>query len=256
MPRSTTCAHKASLLAADERTGAPPFPAMATCRDLGVVTNYPSAQRPPVYTLYYAPGSASMVVHLALLEIGLPYRLELVDVAAGAQRDPAYLKLNPHGVVPTLVMDGEPVAESAALLMALAERHPDARLAPTHGSAERDAWFQWIVYLSNTLAATFRFWFYPNDLGKPEHPPEVRDALRQKIEGAWDRLEAHVAAKGPFMLGRDFSGADLYLTMLMRWSRKMPRPATQWPALKALADRVRGRRSWKRLYELEGLTEW
>ena len=44
--------------------------------------------------------------------------------------------------------------------------------------------------------------------------------------------------------------------MLMRWSRKMPRPATEWPALKALADRVRARPSWKKLYELEGLTEW
>jgi len=209
-----------------------------------------------VYTLYYAPGSASMVVHLALLEIGVPYRLELVDVAAGAQREPGYLKLNPQGVVPTLVIDGEPVTESAALLMVLAERHPDAALAPAAGSAERNAWYQWIVFLSNTLAATYRLWFYPADLGGSEHLPHVRDALRQKIERAWDRLEHQVAAKGPYLLGREFSGADLYLTMLMRWSRKMPRPATQWPALKALADRVRERRSWKKLYELEGLTEW
>jgi glutathione S-transferase len=139
--------------------------------------------------------------------------------------------------------------------MALAERHPDANLAPTPGGAARAAWQQWIVYL-NTLGATYRFWFYPADLGTAEHPPPVGDALRRKIESAWDRLEHHVAAGGPYLLGREFSGADLYLTMLMRWSRKMPRPATQWPALKALADRVRERQSWKRLYELEGLTEW
>lgn len=209
-----------------------------------------------MYTLYYSPASASMVVHLALLEIGVPYRLERVDLHAGGQRQPGYLKLNPEGVVPTLVTDGEPVTESAALLMALAERHPDAHLAPIPGSAERAAWYQWIVYL-NTLAATYRLWFYPADLGASEHPSAVRDALRRKIEGAWDRLEHHVtAAGGPYLMGREFSGADLYLTMLMRWSRKMPRPATQWPALKALADRVRERRSWKKLYELEGLTEW
>ena len=84
----------------------------------------------------------------------------------------------------------------------------------------------------------------------------MRDALRRKIEGAWDRVESHLSAGGPYLVGRECSGADLYLTMLMRWSRKMPRPATEWPALKALADRVRARRSWKRLYELEGLTEW
>jgi glutathione S-transferase len=197
-----------------------------------------------------------MVVHLALLETRVPYRLELVDVHAGGQRDAAYLKLNPQGVVPTLVIDGAPLTESAALLLFLAERHPDARLAPPPGSAGRDIWFRWVVYLSNTLAATFRFWFYPTDLGASEHPPQVRDALRRKIEGAWAHVDSQLAAAGPYLLGRDFSGADLYLTMLMRWSRKMPRPATEWTALKALADRVRARPSWKKLYELEGLTEW
>jgi glutathione S-transferase len=209
-----------------------------------------------MYTLYHSPGSASMVVHLALLEIGAPYRLEPVDLDAGAQRDAGYLRLNPQGKVPTLVIDDDPVSESAALLLILAERHPDARLAPVAGSAARYAWYQWVVYLSNTLASTFRLWFYPQELGADEHPPAVRDALRRKIEGAWDHIEGRLAASGPYLLGREFSGADLYLTMLMRWSRKMPRPATDWPALKALADLVRARASWKRVYELEGLTEW
>jgi glutathione S-transferase len=197
-----------------------------------------------------------MVVHLALLEIGVPYRLELVDIHASQQRDPAYLELNPQGTVPTLVVDGKPLTESAALLVVLAERHPEARLAPAADSAERNLWHQWIVYLSNMLAATFRFWFYPADLGASEHPPQVREALRRKIESAWDRADAQVAACGPYLLGREFSGADLYVTMLMRWSRKMPKPATEWPALNALADRVRARPSWKKLYEVEGLTEW
>ena len=120
-----------------------------------------------MYTLYYSPGSASMVVHLALLEIGVSYRLERVDLKAGAQRDPAYLALNPQGVVPTLIIDGKPVMESAALLLILAERHPEAGLAPPPGSDQRDAFYQWIIYLSNTLAATYRFWFYPPDLGTP-----------------------------------------------------------------------------------------
>jgi glutathione S-transferase len=207
-----------------------------------------------VYTLYYSSGTASMVVHLALLEIGAPYRLELVDVSR--ERDPAYLELNPQGTVPTLVVDGRALTESAALLMMLAERHPEARLAPAAESPERYLWQQWIMHLSNTLAATFRFWFYPADLGAPEHPPQLRDALRRKIEGVWDRIDARLRAHGPYLIGREFSGADLYVTMLMRWSRKMPKPATEWPALKALADRVRARPSWKRLYELEGLTEW
>ena len=206
-----------------------------------------------MYTLYYAPGTASMVVHLALLETGAPHELRLVDLDASAQRDPDYLKLNPRGVVPTLVVDGKPLAESAALLMLLAERHPDSSLAPAPGTPERAAWYQWIVYLSNTLMSAYRFWFYPHEL---DDTPSVRAALQRRIEGAWDLLETHLVAQGPYLLGERFSGADLLLTMLMRWSRNMPRPATEWPALKRLADLVRARPSWQRLYEIEGLREW
>ncbi|HKR75742.1 MAG TPA: glutathione S-transferase family protein [Rhodanobacter sp.] len=209
-----------------------------------------------MYTLYYSPGTASMVVHLALLEIGAPHELKLVDFERDAQHDPAYLKLNPRGVVPTLMIDGRPRCESVALLAMLAERHPEAKLIPPPGTPEREAWQQWVVYLSNTLMSTYRLWFYPAELGATEHPPEIRAALQKKIEGVWDLLDTQLGQHGPYLLGATFSGADLLLTMLMRWSRDMPRPATGWPALKRLADLVRARPSWKKLYELEGLTEW
>ena len=209
-----------------------------------------------MYILYYSPGTASMVVHLALLEIGAPYELQLVDFDQDAQHGAEYLKLNPRGVVPTLVIDGRPRAESAALLQMLAERHPEAKLIPPAGTPEHEAWLQWTVYLSNTLMSSYRFWFYPAELGTPEHTPEIRAALQAKIAAVWDLLDAQLAANGPYLLGGDFSGADLLLTMLMRWSRNMPRPATGWPALERLADLVRARPSWKRLYEIEGLSEW
>ena len=209
-----------------------------------------------MYTLYYSPGTASMVVHMALIETGAPYRLEQVDIEQGAQRDPAYLALNPRGVVPTLVIDGRARHESAALLMILADRHPDAGLAPPPGSVEREAFQQWLVYLSNTLMSTYRFWFYPPELGSDEHLPQVRAALAAKIEGIWDYLDRELAARGPYLLGDTFSAADLLLAMLMRWSRNMPRPASQWPALTRLAELIRGRESWRHVYAVEGLSGW
>ncbi|MEO8384926.1 MAG: glutathione S-transferase family protein [Betaproteobacteria bacterium] len=209
-----------------------------------------------MYTLYYSPGSASMVVHLALLEIGAPHKLELVDLESAQQRSPEYLKLNPQGVVPTLVIDGRVMTESAALLMMLCERHPESQLSPAMGTSEREAWLQWIVYLSNSLAAPYRLWFYPAELGWTEHTAESRKAVQEIIEKVWNRLDAHLATHGPYLLGQQFSGADLLLTMLMRWSRNMPRPATEWPALKELADLIRARESWKKLYAIEGLSEW
>lgn len=207
-----------------------------------------------MYTLHYSPGTASMVVHQALLEIGAPHQLELVDLSRPDRGD--YLRLNPRGQVPTLIIDGKARFESAALLMILAERHPESRLAPAPGSALRADWYQWIAFFTNSLGPAYRFWFYPQDLGSEEHPAGVREALRQRIEAAWSLVDAHLAAHGPYMLGAEFSGVDLLALMYMRWSRNMPRPVTAWPALGALADRLRQRPSWKRLCEIEGLVEW
>lgn len=210
-----------------------------------------------MYTLYYSPGAASMCVHLALLETNAPHELILVDLAAGQQRDPAYLKLNPNGVVPTLLIDGKPFYEAAAALMTIAERHPEARLAPPADSLARAAWNQWILHFANTLQPAFRLWFYPQDIVADAVTQDVvKAAAQRKIEAAWDRLEAHLSANGPYLLGDAPSAADLMLIMLMRWSRNMPKPVTQWPALAAYASLMKSRPSWKRLYQVEGLTEW
>lgn len=209
-----------------------------------------------MYRLYYSPGTASLLIHLALLEIGVTHQLELVDFDAREQRAAEYLKLNPSGQVPTLMIDGIAVSESAAILMSLSDRHPQAALAPPVGTTERDAWYQWIVYLSNNLQATFRFWFYPGDLGRSEHDPATQESLRLRIEKIWTTVNTHLERHGPYLLGEKFSAPDLQLAMLMRWSRNMAHPATEWPALKLLADRVCSRPSWQRMREIEKLNDW
>jgi glutathione S-transferase len=209
-----------------------------------------------MYTLYYSPGSASLAVHLALLELGVTHRLEKLDLAGGAQHAPEYRRLNPRGQVPTLVIDGKAYFESAALLLLLAERHPEARLAPAIGSSQRPAYYQWMAFLTNSMGPMYRLWFMPQDLGPEELPPSVREAIRHKIEEGWSILDAHLGANGPYMLGADVSVVDLLAIMYMRWSRNMPKPATTWPALNRFAALMRGRPSWKKLYAIEELAEW
>lgn len=208
-----------------------------------------------MYTLYYSPGSANLVVHLALLEIGAPHQLERVDISKGENRSAQYLAINPSGIVPTLIVDGQPHTEAAALAMLLAERHPAAGLAPAPGSAGRADYLQWMFYLANTLQPLFRQWFFPTD-HLPAAADTIKEAARIGIEKCWAKLDAHLAAHGPHVLGDTFSLADLYALMLMRWSRNMPRPALDWPHLAALAGLVRARPSWRALYAAEGLTEW
>jgi glutathione S-transferase len=209
-----------------------------------------------MYTLYYSPGAASMAVHLTLLELGVTHGLRKVDLDAKQQKSAEYLKLNPNGVVPTLIVDGNPYYECAALLMLLAERHPDARLAPRPGMESRATYLQWMLHFANTLQPAFRQWFYPAEHGPVQHEAEIKRLASQRVEANWDRLAEHLDAHGPYVLGSEFGLIDHYATMLMRWSRNMPKPATQWPELKRLAELVKARPSWKRLYEVEQLTEW
>ena len=207
-------------------------------------------------TLYYAPGAASLLVHWLLIELDLPHELHLVDTAAKVQKSPDYLALNPNGVVPTLVVDGKPQYEAAALAMLLAERHPQARLAPAFDDPRRADYLQWMFNLCNMVQPLFRQWWYPGEPAGEANADVVRAHCAPRIEAQWQRIDEHLAAHGPCLLGDEPSVADFYLTMLMRWSRNMPKPATEWPRLAALARTMKARPSFKALYEREGLTEW
>ena len=207
-------------------------------------------------TLYYAPGSASMLVHWLLIETGAPHELHLVDTASKAQKAPGYLALNPNGVVPTLVIDGQAHYEAAALAMVLADRQPQASLAPAPAACERIAYTQWMFNLANMVQPLFRQWWYPHEPAGEDNADAVREHVAPRIEVQWQRIDAHLAGQGPYLLGDAISAADFYLVMLMRWSRNMPRPATEWPHLAALAKRLKARPSFKTLCEREGLTEW
>lgn len=209
-----------------------------------------------MYTLYFSPGSASLVVHWLLIELNAPHELKRLDLDAGEQRSAEYLKINPNGTVPALLIDGAPYYESAGMLLTLADRHPEARLAPAVGSNERALYNQWIVHLANTLMPAFRHWFYPSEMAGEATVDAVKAFARTRIEATWDRFEAHLSKHGPYLTGADISAADFLLAMLMRWSRNMPKPATQWPALGAFAARIKARPSFKTLYAREGLTEW
>jgi glutathione S-transferase len=206
--------------------------------------------------LYYAPGAASFLVHWLLIELDVPHELRLVDTAARQQKSAEYLALNPNGVVPTLVIDGKPQYEAAALAMLLAERHPRAGFAPAPDAPSRADYMQWMFNLANMVQPLFRQWWYPGEPAGEANADAVRAHCAPRIEAQWQRIDDHLAKHGPYLLGENISAADFYLTMLMRWSRNMPRPATEWPHLAALAKTMKARPSFARLYAEEGLEEW
>lgn len=209
-----------------------------------------------MYKLYYSPSTAATAVHWMLIELGVPFELSLVDFETQAQKSPDYLALNPSGHVPTLVVDGRPHAELAALLMLLAERHPHAGFDVGPGAAERADYLQWMLFLANTLQPAYRMWFYADEFAGPANGDAVRAEARTRIEAIWARIDAHLSDGRAFMLGETMTAVDFLATILARWSRNMPRPATAWPHVKAYVDRMRARPGLREVHAREGLTDW
>ena len=84
----------------------------------------------------------------------------------------------------------------------------------------------------------------------------VKASARRRIESCLERVDRQITTSGAYLLGDRVTAADFVTTMLMRWSRNMPKPATQWPAIAGYVARMKARPSFKVLYEREGLTEW
>lgn len=210
----------------------------------------------PMTVLYYSPGAASMLVHWLLLELGVAHELRAMDFATREHKRADYLALNPSGVVPTLVLDGRPMTEAAAIAMHLAGTHPEAGLAPAPDEPAHRDYLQWMLHLANMVQPMFRIWWYPHEVAGVGLAETAREYVRPRIEQAWSRIDAHLAENGPCLLGDAPCVADFYLVMLMRWSRNMPRPATDWPRLASLATAMKARPSFAALCTAEGLEEW
>ncbi len=102
-------------------------------------------------TLYLTPGASSMAAHIALHEVGTPFETRVISLAEKENRRPEYLALNPEGKVPTLVIDGRPLTEVAAILFYLARRFPEAGLWPD-GELEAEAQvISWMSFIASTI---------------------------------------------------------------------------------------------------------
>ncbi|HXU60506.1 MAG TPA: glutathione S-transferase [Polyangia bacterium] len=207
-------------------------------------------------TLYHAPSTAALVVHWLLLELEWPHQIRSLDLEKREHKTPEYLKLNPAGLVPTLVIDGQPICEAAAIVMHLGDLAAGRELAPPPGTPERGQYYRWMFFMANTLQPAYRAWFYPTEPAGPENVEATLRVARARIEWAWDEVARHLEAGGPYVLGARLSVADFMLTMLMRWSRNMPKPVDRWPVLHAFAQRMKARPSFKEVYAREGLTDW
>lgn len=177
-------------------------------------------------TLYFSPGASSMAPHIALHEIGVDYAPRPVSLRRREQEAPAFRALNPEGKVPTLLIDGRPLTEVAAILFYLARRFPAAGLLP-NGDIEAEAQvLSWMSFVAATVHPARRMGL------ERSHEvfafAETRLGDRDWAVGTYSIADIHL-----FRLFWRFVGAgnppptDRFPALSAHFHRMMARPAVQ-----------------------------
>lgn len=203
-----------------------------------------------MYKLFWSPGSASALPHAVLEETGAPYELHLVDTSKGQNKEQRYLALNPSGKVPALGLpNGTVISECAAIAIYIADQYPDAQLAPALNDPKRGSYYQWMMYLTNTLQANAMRFYYPerntvNEIGKDQ----IAQKAAEDVATNWARIENELAkANHPYILGDQYSTPDIFIYMLSTWQESCPHLYDRFPSVKKLADLVGSRRAIQKM---------
>jgi glutathione S-transferase len=175
-------------------------------------------------TLYFAPGASSFAVHIALHEIGIVFECRPMSFRKNDLRSPDYLKLNPEGKVPTLIVDGRPLTEVAAILYYLAKRFPDANLLP-RDNIEADAQaLSWMSFIASTL--------HPARQRGLDYAKEVYGIADRRLGNGWALQDYSIADIHLFRLyWRLFNSLkpapEIFPNLTAHHARMMARPAVQ-----------------------------
>ena len=195
--------------------------------------------------LYFSPGACSLSPHIVLRELGIPFQSEAVDLKAKKTKSGAdYRQINPKGQVPALEMDdGKILTEGAVIVQYLADRKPDAKLAPPAGSAERYRLQEWLTYIATEIHKGM------GPIFNAKASDEWKQIVRENLSARFDFLSN--ALKGKDYLMGSFSVADAYLYTILSWTGYAKMDLAKWPVLKAYVERVAARPAVRATLEAE-----
>jgi len=176
-------------------------------------------------TFYYNPMSRGRMVHWMLEEVGAPYEIKFLDFKKREHKDAKFLALNPMGKIPTIVHRGTVITETAAICAYLADAFPQAQLAPPVDSPLRGTYYRWLFFGAGCVEPA-----YIDKMLKRPVAPETGSLGYGSYDDTISTLETALKP-GPFVLGQNFSTADVYLCSQIGWGMMTktfePRPAFQ-----------------------------
>lgn len=196
------------------------------------------------YVLHGAPGSGAVPVHAALTLIGAP--VQVIDVAPWQSEDERerLRDVNPMRQVPVLRLpDGQTMTESAAMLIWLADRHPEARLAPAPDAPLRAQFLRWMCFIPASIYSMFWVRDVPTRLAAGDAGIALmRERTAERIAECWRTMDAQVREQlppsTPYLLGDDISVLDLYVTVASRWTPRRRRFYREAPRMAEVVRRV------------------
>jgi glutathione S-transferase len=202
--------------------------------------------------LFYAPGSSSLLPHIALCEAGLPFDAIRIDehtkaIAGGGD----FRSVNPLGYVPALVLDdGTLLTEGVAIVQYIADLVPDKKLAPCNGTIERVKLQAWLNFCASEMhKGGFSPLFYK---GVPE---EGRDVFRIRLKNRFAYLDHHLSSNA-YLMGSEYSVADAHLFVVSNWATWVNFDLSPYRAVLAYRERVGARPAVMAALEMEGLVPW
>ena len=210
------------------------------------------------FVVYGAKGSGSVPVEAALTLIGAPFEVVEAKTWEGDEQRARVDPVNPLRQVPALVLpSGEVMTESAAILMWLAERYPQARLAPGPDDAARAAYLRWMVYIPAAIYSMFWVRDDPTRLAADDAAVKViKTRTVERIAECWRKMDAQVSP-GRYILGEEFGVLDLYVAVVSRWSPRRARFYEEAPKMAEVVRRVdqdpRLAEFWARRFPFEGV---
>jgi glutathione S-transferase len=166
----------------------------------------------PDLTLYHATPSRSAVALWMLEEIGEPYDIHLLHLSKGEQQTPEYLAINPMGKVPALKHGDTAITEVAAICTYLADEFPAAKLNVPVGSPRRGVYLKWLFFGPGCLEPALI------DRAAPRKEEPRRAMLGYGDFDTVTNVLAKAVAQGPYLMGEQFTAADVVIGSNIRWS--------------------------------------
>lgn len=211
-----------------------------------------------MYRLHGVYDWGSLVVHMALEEIGAPFEFVMLDPEQGDLTRPSYLALNPFGLVPVLETPDGPLFETAAILLYLADRHN--ALAPAPSAPDRGAFLVWLAVVCQQLHPAVLQLIHPERLLGDGAQRAVADATHRRLLDVCAKLEARAQQGDWWLSPARPSILSLYIAMLLRWAQALPPfpehalVLADYPALLAMIQGLETRAPIARVLAREGLT--